>query len=208
MAGSGHVFWTGDPTTPANCILNGTNVSAINAANVGGAHRINGFAVQSSGAYTNDPLCGVSVSGTGTVVVLDNIQWNTCNGSHLAVSQAAVASIGSKQIINGGAQGGNPGMPQGWHIFCVDGAIIQVPTGALPSLSILTSSGGGNGGGFILASVLAFTEVVYSSISGATNWGGYKYTANANAIMSAGGGGPNYYPGSIAGTQGNGGQYF
>ena len=50
MAGSGWVYWMGNPTTPGNCLINSTNgYSAVIAQNVGSAHVINGFAVQSSG---------------------------------------------------------------------------------------------------------------------------------------------------------------
>ena len=119
-----------------------------------------------------------------------------------------MAAPGGKQIINGSALGNNPYMTAGWHIYCVDGGIVQVPSGNPPVLSILRACGGQNGGGFILSSVLAYAQVVYASITGAANWSGYKYAVNANAIMASSGGGPNYYPGSVAGVQQNGGQYY
>lgn len=209
MAGSGTVFWIGDAAIPANCVINGNGVSAVLAQNCGAAHNFNGFAVQASGTFTNDSMCGFNISGTGTQVAVSNIQYNTCNGSHFAVSQDAVASQSGKQIINGSAQGGNPFMTSGWHIYVYGGGIIQSPSGSAnwPILSILGAFGGGNGGGFIASNILSFTQQMYQSITGASNWGGLKYQVSANAIMTTSGSGINYYPGSVAGTVTTGGQY-
>jgi hypothetical protein len=45
-------------------------------------------------------------------------------------------------------------------------------------------------------------------MTGAANWSGYKYSVNANSIMTNNGSGVNYYPGSVAGVAANGGQYY
>jgi hypothetical protein len=208
VAGSGSVIWTGNPAIPANCLIVGTNASAILAQNCGGAHVFNGFAVQTSGTSPVDPLCGITVTGTGAVLQFNDIQYNTCAGSHIAVAQNAVAAPGGKQIINGSAQGGVPLMPSGWHAWCFSGGIVQSPTGAPPVLTITGAFGGGNGGGFIQANVLSYTGLVYGSMTGAANWSGYKYSVNANSIMTNNGSGVNYYPGSVAGVAANGGQYY
>jgi hypothetical protein len=208
MNGTGDVNWIGNPATPANCLIVGTNASAILASNVGGAHILNGFAVQTSGTSSVDPLCGITVTGTNSILQFNDIQYNACAGSHIAVAQAAVAAPGGKQIINGNAQGGVPLMSSGWHVWCFSGGIVQGPTGAPPVLTITGAFGGGNGGGFIQANVLSYAGLVYGSMTGAANWSGYKYSVSANSIMTNNGSGVNYYPGSIAGVASNGGQYF
>ena len=98
-------------------------------------------------------------------------------------------------------------MTSGWHIFCVNGAIIQPNSGNVPTLNINGSFGGQNGGGFAEVS-WAFFEAYYSGISGFANWGGIKYLINANAILNVHGQGINYLPGSVAGQQNTGAQYF
>jgi hypothetical protein len=208
MSGGGNVIWTGNVATPSNCLIVGTNASSILAANCGSAHVFNGFAVQTNGTSTTDPLCGLAITGTGTVLSFNDFQYNNCAGSHIAVAQNAVAAPGGKQIINGSAVGGIPLMTSGWHVWVFSGGILQSPTGAPPTLTITGSFGGGNGGGFIQANVLSYTGLVYGSITGAANWGGYKYSVNANSIMTNNGSGVNYYPGSIAGVSANGGQYY
>jgi hypothetical protein len=208
MAGSGQTIWLGNPTTPGNCHITGQSMSAIFAQGAGPTHSFEGFFLESN--YTSGPYdcSGASVAGTGTQLALRNILWGQCSGSHLSVSQAGVVSLGAKQIINGSPLGNNPQMTSGWHIFCVNGAIIQPQGGNLPTLQILNPVGGQNGGGFAVVNTLAFFEAYYSSITGAGNFSGFKYSVGANAILNTHGSGVNYLPGNVAGTQATGGQYF
>jgi hypothetical protein len=208
MAGSGTVFWLGNQASPLNCVLAGNGTSAIGGQNCGPNHSLRGFTVQSDGTYTNEPMCGMNISGTGTSIDLLDIAYGHCNGSQLAVTQGAVVSLGLKQIINGNARGANPGMSSGWHIYLGTNSIIQPNGGAMPTLNINGAYGGLNGGGFLNCYALAFGEIFYSGISGFGNWTGIKYQVQSNAIVSTHGGGANYLPGTIPGIQATGGQYF
>ena len=208
MAGSGTVYWVGDIATPPNCVINGNGKSAVGAQNCGNNHSMQGFQVQSDGTYTNEPMCGFNVSGTGTSLQLLDISFGHCNGSHLGVTQAAVVSMGNKWIINGNARGANPGMTSGWHIYLGTNSIIQPNGGQLPILNINGIYGGLNGGGFVNCYALAFGEVWFNGMSGVSNWSGIKYQVQANAILTSHGGGASYYPGSVAGIAASGGQYF
>lgn len=208
MSGSGNVFWTGNPAAPSNVIVQGIGVSAIIAQNVGQAHKISGFKVQTSGTYTTDPMCGVNVSGTGTTVVLNNMDWGTCSGSHIAATQACVVVPTGTHNISGSPQGANAGMPSGYFIFCGTQAIVQVSSGNLPVITIPGAITMGNGGAFITAFTLCSINFVYASLTGAANVTGTRYSVSSNAILSVNGGGAMYLPGTIAGTTATGGQYF
>jgi hypothetical protein len=45
------------------------------------------------------------------------------------------------------------------------------------------------------------------AITGFANVIGSKFTVVSNSVLDSGGGGINYYPGNVAGSQGSGGQY-
>jgi hypothetical protein len=143
---------------------------------------------------------GIEVSGAGTSVQLQDINWGTCNGSHLALSQNAVVSYGGNMVVSGAAQGANPGMTAGWHVFCVDGAIIQQPSLTSVNLTITTPIAMGNGGGWVLGATIAFTQIVYASITGGANVTGMKFYAGQFSVVSVAGAGINHYPGNIAGV--------
>jgi hypothetical protein len=207
LAGSGQVSWIGSPSTPGNVVLTGNGESAIIGQNCGPCHVFDGFALQTSGAYTNDGMWGANISGTGTIVSLYDIQFNACSGGHLAITQAAVVGFGKQWIIAGNPQGANPGAPQGWHIMCNDGGIIQPDSGHLPQLSIPVLAGGLNGGGFITASILSFAEMYFGSMSGKGNYSGIPYQVQMNSIITTHGGGGGYLPGNLTPIQGTGGQY-
>jgi hypothetical protein len=206
MSGSGFVFWYGNFATPANVRLTGTSTSAVTAVNCGTAHFIRGVAVAAGGAYTaNDGMNGIQVAGAGTSLQVYDINWGTCNGSHLALSQNAVVTYAGNMTVSGPAQGGNQLMTAGWHVYCVDGAIIQQPSLSAVNLTVTTPITMGNGG-WVLGATLAFTQVIYASITGGANVTGMKFWAGQFSVVSVAGAGINHYPGSSPGVV-NGGIY-
>jgi hypothetical protein len=60
---------------------------------------------------------------------------------------------------------------------------------------------------FITASTLGVAQMAYASITGAANVTGPRYLSALNGVVDSNGGGPNYFPGSVAGTTVTGGQY-
>ncbi len=207
MAGNGAVNWVGVPASPTTVIIHGTGVSALIAGSCGSAHTFNGVQFESGGTYTNDPMCGVSAFGTGTSLILNNIAWGVCSGSHYSFTRGATVIPGGIQMLTGAPQGANAGMPSGYHAFIGTGSILQVAGGNLPILSITTPITMGNGGAFMSAFTLVSVNYVYASITGAGNVTGQRYLVQGNSIVSTNGGGINYFPGTIAGTTNTGGQY-
>ncbi|WP_315734152.1 hypothetical protein [Bradyrhizobium sp. SZCCHNR1093] len=211
MSGSGFVYWIGNHANPQACVVAGVNISAISVVNCGQAHQFDGFSVSAGGTFgasgSQDGMNGVQVSGAGTSTTLTNFNWGTCNGSHLAVSQAAVVTYAGAMSVSGSPQGGNPLMTSGWHVYCANGAIIQQPSLTSVSLTILASIVCGNGGGWVECSTMSLVQIVYSSIvNGAAVTGQKFYVANY-AVISVVGSGDNHYPGSSAGVRGPNGTY-
>ncbi|WP_316234958.1 MULTISPECIES: hypothetical protein [unclassified Bradyrhizobium] len=210
LAGSGYVYWVGNHSAPANCVITGVNVSALTITNCGQAHQFDGFTVTAGGTYGAsgplDGMNGVQVSGAGTSTTLTNFNWGTCSGSHLAASQACVVTYAGAMYVSGSPQGNNPMMTSGWHVFCVDGAIIQQPSLTSVTLAILVSVVCGNGGGWVQCATLAFCQIVYASISanGGATVTGQRFNVLNWAVISVAGSGDNHYPGSIAGSRGGG----
>jgi hypothetical protein len=204
MSGSGFVFWIGNHAAPSNCTIAGNGVSGVSAQNCGTAHSFDGFHLTATGAYTGDGMNGAQVSGPGTGVVFTNIDWGTCSGSHLAISQAGVATYAGNMIVSGSAQGSNPGMTSGWHVFCVDGGIVQVPSLTQVTLTIIASVVMGNGGGWVITSYFGFSQIVYASITNGGAVTGLKFRAGTYGVISVAGAGDNHYPGNAAGVRAGG----
>jgi hypothetical protein len=204
MSGSGFVNWIGNHGAPGNCTIAGNGVSAIQAQNCGTSHQFDGFKLTATGTYNADPMCGANIAGSGTAVSLTNIEWGTCSGSHLAVTQNAVVTYAGNMRMSGSPQGNNPGMTSGWHVFMGDGAIIQVPSLSNVTMTITAAITCGNGGGWVQAFYLGFCQIVYGSITGGGAVTGKKFNAQGFAVISVVGNGDDYYPGTIAGTRNNG----
>jgi len=60
---------------------------------------------------------------------------------------------------------------------------------------------------FIASLENANVILFFSSITGAGNVTGQKYSATINGTINSNGGGVNYYPGTVAGSTASGGQY-
>jgi hypothetical protein len=60
---------------------------------------------------------------------------------------------------------------------------------------------------FVIATALGVFDNQFSTITGASNVTGSKYTANLNGVINTGTGNTSYLPGSTAGTTATGGQY-
>jgi hypothetical protein len=185
----------GNPSNQSSYTISG-NPSSSGATGLVG---INGGSVQLSGLT----LANAGSAGSANAIVaganleVDHITFagSAADGNHL------VASSSSLIIINSGciwALGGISG------IFCLDGGVVNqfanATTSGTPAFSqafcVAENCGifsfGGSGG-------FTFTN------TGAT---GPRFLASANGVINTNGSGVNYFPGSTAGTETNGGQYL
>lgn len=204
--GSGQVRITGNTTTPTNCVITGTNSSAIIASGAAlGSYTIEGFKLTASGAAVGDAIAGVNVFGGGTSVTLGNMNFGTCLGAHMTVGGGATLSnLPACQYAISGGCAGNINAP-GCFIYAFSGGEwVSSPAGGP---NIVVQAAVTFAGAFVEATITALFALLYASLTGAANVTGQRYLVTQNAIMQTGGGGPNYWPGTVAGANNTGGQY-
>lgn len=198
-AGNGQINWIGNPGTPANCVISGVNKLAI-AVN-GVANTMTGFKVQTSGAPAGDNLAGIL--GQGNVqATFSNFEWGQCAGPQIFAYGGAYLRLGGPKRISGGSTNNAYGL--GCFIDCTVGAKVDCIE-VSPAQPLTLIGNPSYDSGFVLANTLASVNFIYSALTGTAV--GKKFDAQYNAIISVGGGGANYLPGTIAGTQSTGGQY-
>lgn len=198
MAGSGNVFWTGNAATPDACLIdgNGTSTTCVVAGNAGSAHVLNGWAVRSSGSYSNDAMNGVHIFGSGTRVELKSMSYGPCPGGHIAAEQGSTLILTGPEKVYGGCAGSTGG--NGAHVSASTAAQIQTPA----PMSCTVSAAVSFAAGWITASFGAIVQILYtgSAVVNPGNVTGQRYNVSANAVLSTNSGGINYYPGTVAGT--------
>jgi len=201
IPGSGNVNWVGNSTTPGNCKIVAVSVSAISAQYCGQSHTFNGFACQATGAYTNDPMIGLHVVGSGTKIQASNMSWGACLGGHYSAEQGASLNIAGIEIVTGGCAGSVGG--NGAHANVSNGAVLQTPAAIQTTVTTAVSFAAG----WFSASGVALGQILYAPLTGGGNVTGQRYQVNTNAVINTNGGGATYYPGTVAGTTSTGGQY-
>jgi hypothetical protein len=200
MNGSGVVFLVGNGTTPANVHVHATNTSAFRVATQGPT-RMTGFKVSCTGPTAPDQeMAGVSVGYAGTQLLLDSMEFGTCTGPQL--------------YTNWGAQIGNLTPHTKWGISGNASVFLNVISSAQfitnafagPDLTILNP-----------VNISFFVQCAYAStcsfwpavINNPGNVTGQKYFVFSNSVISTGGAGPNFFPGTVAGVaQATSGGYY
>jgi hypothetical protein len=205
--GSGLINIIGNVSNPSACAISGVNHSAVSFPTPGTWY-IQGFALASTGTATTtvgDPLAGLNISGHA-LVTIGAMQWTTCNGAAISITNGAIA-----------ANDGN-GTPWRWSgpspgSLFIPGSFIFVERGIYANTSAgppaITIDGGvyvGSGGAFVMATELGEIAMTMGSLVGGMT--GTKFISSGNSIVSSGGNGINYFPGTVAGVTSYGGQYI
>jgi hypothetical protein len=203
--GSGTVILIGNTTTTNQCVVNGVNQSAI-AFSASGSFTIRGFQVSSTGTNSSgDPLAGISITGNGTFVSIGEMAFGTCLGSHISVTNGAIATNTAPHVpwaIFGPSNGSS--YEPGCFIF-VQRAVFAIAPGPGPDVAI--SNALTFAGSFINADSIGQCSLLFGSLTIFVSVSGKRYNANGLSMVNSAGGGINYYPGTIAGTVSNGGVY-
>lgn len=199
--GNGTVFWTGNAVTPSNVQVTGNNRSAVTIT--GGPHRLRGFKLTTTGSPSvlPDPMNGVNILD-GANVYLRDMHYGSVHGSHIAVSANAQCHMAGAHVIAGGAAG-NTYTPSTFLLCSFAGQVLVASTD-LPALTITTAVAYQS---FVNAINNAVIGLTFSSITGAANVSGSRYTVSANGVVNTSGAGANYFPGTTPGTTSTGGQY-
>lgn len=180
----------GDETTPTNVVVDGNGNSCFVSDNVRPWH-IRGMRIRATSLGS-----GFDVA-SGGVVYFQKIDFSTFNQgyAHMRASGNAIIGATGNYTISGDA---------GFHALSVNNGYMQTfLAGTVPLTGTLNFSQGFayvNQGGVLYTSGMTFNP------SGATVTGP-RYVATSNGVIATGGGGANYFPGSVAGSVSNGGIY-
>lgn len=180
----------GDETTPGNVVVDGNGSSAFISDNVRPWH-IRGMRIRATSAGS-----GFDAS-SGGIIYFQKIDFQTFNQgyAHMRASGAAIIAATGNYTISGDA---------GFHLLAVNnGYMANYLAGTVPLTGTLNFSQGfayANQGGVLYTSGMTFNP------AGATVTGP-RYAPTSNGVIATGGGGANYFPGSIAGSISNGGIY-
>jgi hypothetical protein len=199
--GTGYIFITGNSAIPGNCIIHANAGPALQVN--GQNYVVTGFRFESDvyDSTTGFPGAGIwnsgaanfTMGGSGTAV-----EFGFCADGHIMATVGAIGIAGGTAIrIKGNSANFINANISAW-VFTAN--IPAFPTIVIPEAHSI--------GVFINCAGNANTGAIFSSFSGAANVTGQKYSAATNATINSNGGGINYYPGTIAGVTGTGGQYL
>jgi hypothetical protein len=188
--GSGTITYQGNPLNPSACTITNNAGACFHAG--GAAYILDGFRVTATGHLPGAVGAGLYCTSGGTIYH-KNMDFGYCIDQHMCVDGGGNIMIAGPYKITGNA---------GTHLWSVNGSYIQgdvIPTPI--NIPVPVSIG-------IFAGCAQGSSMAVSlTITGAGNVTGQRYFAASNGVIATGGGGPNYYPGTIAGAVQTGGQY-
>ena len=184
----GPVIFIGDTTTPTNCVINSTSGDCFSGMGNGISLFVKGFSTISN---TGSGDGGVSALSGANVTINGNMNF----GPTASLAPQIYAGLGGVMNFTTAAYSINGNANQ--HICAQNGGIINMGAQAV-TLNGTPAYGSGfaevDVGGIIVCPGLTF--------SGSAT--GPRYAANTNGVIQTNGGGPNFFPGSSAGTTNNG----
>lgn len=187
QAGITNVQIIGNVANPAACFINNPSTGGAVASN-GAAFQIKGFQVSALSSIAQNGS-GLYAS-TGGIISYDNMAFNACFNAQVYAEIGGFCVSSGPNTINGNAPS---------HIFAKDGGVISI---AGRSHTLI--------GGPTFAGAFAQVEGGTIEAAAATFSGGAagpRYYANILGAIKVGGGGANFFPGSIVGGTNAGGQY-
>lgn len=206
-SGSGIVYWKGNLGNPAACVIvAGNNQSCMESFDFG-VQQLEGFKLNAAGPGTpgQDVCSGIFIGGNAHLM-LGNLEYGTCYGGHLLVSRSSQCTIlsGCTQKISGPPQG----ITWSSHATVFFGGNLECPVQNPPTMTVIAPMNLG-GQSFIHVSSAGIASYLFGGgFGGAANVSNaQRYYVESNGIINTLGGGPNYFPGTIAGAQATGGQY-
>ena len=181
----------GNPSNPQNVVLSSTNSNGIQVDRA--FMYLNGFTIRATGTvWTINQIIGLGLNATRNGwAYCSNMRFDNTSGMFAVRADwnGVCVLTGTNNAITGSGQWGVAAALFG--TVYITGATITV-TGWVAVNSLWWADQGR-----IEASVVAF-------VGTAT---GARYGAVDNGVIQTGGGGPNYFPGTVAGAVNTGGQY-
>jgi len=184
------ITFAGDPG--AN--LNTANQHCFTAQN-GTQLNISGFAMTASGSVSGTPSCLI-IAGPGSSITFTpgNMIFGGAAGSQIWASGGTI-TINTGYTVNGNGQAHFNATTSGIILFAGTAHAITVSGSPTFSTAFASAFTGGN------------IEVFPSQVTFTGAATGTRYVADMGGIIWTNGAGANFFPGSVAGTTGRGGQY-
>jgi hypothetical protein len=183
----------GDVPAPLNCLVSVTNAPCFAIQGPGVANvSISGVKMVSSGIIATNGYSGSAVCARGvTQLLVGNVEFGACSANHLMATPDSAIAVNGNYTISGGA---------GVHYSATNGGFVFAPA---PYSVTLTGTPAFSQ--FAYANVLGCVTANLTFSGSAT---GQKYIAGLSSAINTNNAGPNYFPGSSAGSVFGGGQYL
>lgn len=177
----------GDTATPANVVISTTSANCFTIRGTGLTLNLQGMKLQT----TTSGSC-VSASIGANVQLTGLMDFGSCAGNHVAVDRSAVFGVAANYTISGGAQN-HWSVRSGGYLSSSSRTVTLTGTPAFSSA-------------FALAYINANIELGSNTFSGSAT--GKRFDCSYHGIIVTYGAGDTHLPGSVSGTQTNGGAYF
>jgi hypothetical protein len=186
--GTGPITIIGNTSTPANCLLQGTG-SRIGAESTFSTYEMRGFETQTVTSGNSIGLSGIGI------LKLNNWRFGACAGSHLRIDKGA--------RLDG--KSGSFTISANATYFAIGGysATIDFNSATITLDASVTFTA------TAYAQYMALVNFQQATFSlGAYSVTGQRYNASGLSLISSGGGGGSFIPGSTAGATSSGGTYL
>ncbi len=186
--GTGPIAIVGNTSTPGNCLLQGTG-TRISSGSMFATYEMRGFETQTVTSGNSIGLSGIGI------LQLNNWRFGACAGSHLRIDNGA--------RLHG--KSGSFTISANASYFAIGGYSATIDF---------------NNATITLDANVTFTATAYAQYMALVNFQqatftlgafsvtGQRYNASGNSLISSGGGGANFIPGSTAGATASGGTYL
>ena len=207
--GSGSVFLTGNHASPTSCVIGSVPGNSC-IITTQGNWVIDGFylVVNAGSSGNGDPGDCLFVQPGN--VSLGTMAWGQAIRAHMSANGtgANLTYGGANNILQNLYVYGS----SGYHALSIGGGFINVSaiTAAWPTVTVVNSVT--MGAAWAGASALSFCQPIVNTTPGqgyinAVAASGTRYFAIQNSIVSSNGGSVTYFPGTLGGILGSGGQY-
>ncbi len=179
------IVFEGNTATPANCIISPASGAAVTVA-FGGQVTLSGISCASNNSDA------ITVTDPGSLLILDRVRVNSFASAAIHATFGAMVDFSGAAvtIAGGGAQA----------LLADFAGLIQLQG------ATVTASGTPNfSDAFATAADCGVINANAATLQGAAT--GPRYSAIVNGVINTNGGGPNVFPGNLAGSVSNGGVY-
>lgn len=181
---NGTIAIVGDPASPQNVVINAVGATAFSANGYGANVLLSGMTING----------GVLAQSGGVLAIGPNVVFGTnTGGTHVeAQGFGSQININSNYTVTGGANL--------HYLALLGGSIVNVGASAIAFSGTIpfTVIAQANQGGQLSVPGITYTGAAVS---------GTRYSANLNGVIYTNGGGASYFPGTVVGSAGTGGQY-